>query len=155
MFKIYSFSAIWRKSGNDIFHMSIVAQPRIANSNTKRKVKVTLSSFGCQLKTRVSCSKQFQVMIFWTRQSFYLISNFSGHIYVSKSNFYATFHISFGYIKSYNYPRIVRLFTCLRKKVSAEYFMVYLLLIFSTSRKVVIKNKNCNFYTSSDLGWRH
>ena len=77
------------------------------------------------------------------------------HIYVSKSNFYATFHISFGYIKSYNYPRIVRLFTCLRKKVSAEYFMVYLLLIFSTSRKVVIKNKNCNFYTSSDLGWRH
>ena len=67
------------KSGNDIFHMSIVAQPRIANSNTKRKVKVTLSSLGCQLKTRISCSKQFQIVIFWTRQSFYLISNFSWH----------------------------------------------------------------------------
>ena len=38
------------------------------------------------------------------------------YIYVSKSHFSATFHISLGYKKSYNFAWIEKLFMCLRKK---------------------------------------
>ena len=131
--------------------MSIVAQPRITNSNTTYKVKVTLSSYllaqdkNFQPKTFSKCNNLNMAIIFCFLNVYEFISTFQNLIFLLHFTYLLVIksHIILPGLKSYLYVYGKKFLQC--------YFWVIFYRSFKHHANLWL-SKNCNFYRSSYFG---